>query len=190
MKESNKVLENFDGHHTKELRDRYNGNLKWALLAFIWNFYLVVTYRNWSLFLIDFFAFMLPCGLNVAWVFLKEEHQLKTVKHHAAWMIFLVIQAALFILFVICSLYYGITAILRKQFSYLLKPDDDHSLAERMGYYVLDMWVWTSILLCVVSVLNALHTASFVRHVYHKRQYLTQNEDSLGSKRAYYLADR
>ena len=72
----------------------------------------------------------------------------------------------------------------------MLKPDDDHSLAERMGYYVLDMWVWTSILLCVVSVLNALHTASFVRHVYHKRQYLTQNEDSLGSKRAYYLADR
>ena len=81
MKESNKVLENFDGHHTKELRDRYNGNLKWAILAFIWNFYLVVTYRNWGLFLIDFFAFMLPCGLNVAWVFLKEEHQLKTVKH-------------------------------------------------------------------------------------------------------------
>ena len=68
-----------------------------------------------------------------------------------------------------------------------MKPEDDHSLAQRMGYYVLDMWVVTSVLLMIIFVLNALHTFSFVYHVYHKRMYLMQNEDTLGTNRAYYM---
>ena len=176
LKESTKVLENFDGHRTKDLRDKFNSNIKWAALAFSWNFTAILIYMDWNIFLLDFFAFMVPFGLNVAWLFLKEEHQLKSVKHHAAWMIFLVINACLFILFLICAIYYAITMILRKQFNYLMKPDDHNTLAQNMGYYVLDMWVVTSMLLTIIFVLNALHTYSFVSHVYHKRQYLMQND--------------
>ena len=86
-----KNLENFDGHATKELRDMFNSNIKWASLAFTWNFTVILIYRDWGIFLYDFFAFMIPFGLNVAWILLKDEHQLKSVKANAAWMVFLVI---------------------------------------------------------------------------------------------------
>ena len=86
-----KVLENFDGHQTKDLRDKFNSNIKWASLAFTWNFTVILIYRDWSIFLYDFIAFMIPFGLNVAWIILKDEHQLKSVKSNAAWMVFLVV---------------------------------------------------------------------------------------------------
>ena len=101
------------------MRDKFNSNLTWGIFAFCWNFALVLMYMAWNIFLYDFLAFMVPFALNIGFIFLKDEHQLKCVKHHATWMIFLVVQACLIILFIVCAAFYTITALTLNKFSYL-----------------------------------------------------------------------
>ena len=67
-------MHNYDCHPNEDIRDSYNFNLKFALLTLAWNICLILTYRDWRIFLLDLFGVMVPILMNLLWILLKDDH--------------------------------------------------------------------------------------------------------------------
>ena len=163
------VLYHFDSHATKLLRDTYNTNLKLLVFAAFFNIlYLVMYYtQGWTWYFVLWTGFIPVVWNMIIHTLVREEIRVRWAMHTLGF----VVTGVVYLVVALC--YIGLMV-------FFFWTTFDINL-KKQGYEQVNMWVFTSILLCLMSTINALHSVLFIRYYYCLRVHNMKQAKSLNA---------